>query len=333
MLSRSVHSIFYFILGGKPLDSVSEEREEEKEAWVFFFWWEVWGQSMCRDLFVNCSFHCTGSFPFRKNNKIQAAEWNGNSSWMELCSSVVMDLGDKVTGWIRSGTVLPLVTSPLSWVYAKALLPKIGSVRSPLFRTFSLLAVYVDPAVSRDQLANHIKYPHSFSISSLLRQSAQLPSCVLLSASEMQSPCCQWTAARQASLSVTSSWVYPSSCPSSRWCHPTISSSVIPFSSRLQSFPASGSFPVSQFFASGGQSIAASASVLPMNTQDWSPLGWTGWISLQSKGLSRVFSNTTVQKHNLEKGMAHHFSVSALRTPWAGWKGEKVWQLTAKDAP
>ena len=89
------------------------------------------------------------------------------------------------------------------------------------------------------------------------------------------------------------------SCPLSRWCHPTISSSVIPFSSCLQSFPASESFPVSQFFASGGQSIgvSASASVLPMNIQDWFPLGWTGWISLQSKGLSRVFSNTTVQKH------------------------------------
>ena len=89
------------------------------------------------------------------------------------------------------------------------------------------------------------------------------------------------------------------SCPSNHRCHPTISSSVIPFSSCLQSFPASGSFPVNQFFASGGQSIGASvsASVLPMNIQDWSPLGWTGWISLQSKGLSRVFSNTTVQKH------------------------------------
>ena len=89
------------------------------------------------------------------------------------------------------------------------------------------------------------------------------------------------------------------SCPLSQWCHLTISSSVIPFSSCLQSFPASGSFPMSQFFASGGQTIgvSASASVLPMNTQDWSPLGWTDWISLQSKGLSRVFSNTTVQKH------------------------------------
>ena len=92
---------------------------------------------------------------------------------------------------------------------------------------------------------------------------------------------------------------YSNSCPSSWWCHPIISSSVTPLSSCLQSFPASGSFPMSQFFASGGQSIgaSASASVLPTNTQDWLPLGWTGWISLQSKGLSRVFSNTTVQKH------------------------------------
>ena len=91
------------------------------------------------------------------------------------------------------------------------------------------------------------------------------------------------------------------SCLLSRWCHPTISSFVIPFSSCLQSFPASGSFPMSQFFASGGQSIgvSASASVLPMNIQDWFPLGWTGWISSQSKGLSSVFSNTTVQKHQI----------------------------------
>ena len=89
------------------------------------------------------------------------------------------------------------------------------------------------------------------------------------------------------------------SCPSSRWCHPTISSSVVPFSSRLQYFPASGSVPVNQFFASGGQSIgvSASASVLPMNIQDWFSLGLTGLMPLQSKGLSRVFSNATVQKH------------------------------------
>ena len=93
--------------------------------------------------------------------------------------------------------------------------------------------------------------------------------------------------------------IYSNSCSSSWWCHPTISSSVIPFSSHLQSFPASGSFPVSQFFASGGQSTGASASILPMNTQDWSPLWWTGWTSLQSKGLLGVFSKTNLcfQKH------------------------------------
>ena len=92
---------------------------------------------------------------------------------------------------------------------------------------------------------------------------------------------------------------YPNSCPLSRWCHPTISSSVIPFSSCLQLFPASGSFPMSQFFTSGGQrfGVSASTSFLPKKSQDWSPLGWTGWISLKSKGLSRVFSNSTVQKH------------------------------------
>ena len=105
--------------------------------------------------------------------------------------------------------------------------------------------------------------------------------------------CDPWTAASPTLRA------YSNSCPSSQWCHPTISSSVIPFSSCLQSFPASGSFPRSQFFTSGGQSIgaSASASVLPMNIQDWFRLGWAGWISLQSKGLSRVFSNTTAQKH------------------------------------
>ena len=92
---------------------------------------------------------------------------------------------------------------------------------------------------------------------------------------------------------------YPNSCPLSLWCHPAISPSVVPFSSCPQSLPASGSFPMSQLFAWSGPSIgvSVSTSVLPMNTQDWSPLGWTGWISLQSKGLSRVISITTVQKH------------------------------------
>ena len=108
-----------------------------------------------------------------------------------------------------------------------------------------------------------------------------------------------WTLAGQSSLLSPAPGVYLNSCPLSWWCHPTISSSVVPFSFCLQSFPASESFPKSQFFASEGQSIgvSASASVLPMNIQDWFPLGLTGWISLQSKRLSRVFSNTTVQKH------------------------------------
>ena len=93
--------------------------------------------------------------------------------------------------------------------------------------------------------------------------------------------------------------VHSDSCPSSQWCHPAISSSVVPFSSCPQSLPASESFTMSQLFAWHGQStgVSALASFLPKNTQDWSPSGWTGWISLQSKGLSRVFSNTTVQKH------------------------------------
>ena len=110
-----------------------------------------------------------------------------------------------------------------------------------------------------------------------------------------------WTTARQASLSITNSQSYSNSCPLTWWCHPTILPSVVPFSSCPQSFPASGSFQMTQFFTSGGQStgVPALASFLRKNTQDWSPLEWTGWISLQSKGLSRVFSNTTVQKHQI----------------------------------
>ena len=101
---------------------------------------------------------------------------------------------------------------------------------------------------------------------------------------------------------------------SSQWCHPTISSSVIPFSSCPQSFPVSGSFPMSQFLTSGSQSIGVSVSisVLPMDIQGWSPLGWTGWISLQSKGLSRVFSNTTVRKHRFKRSAL--FIVQLSRT-------------------
>ena len=112
--------------------------------------------------------------------------------------------------------------------------------------------------------------------------------------------------------------VYSNSCPLSLWCHPTISSSVIPFSSHLQSFPASGSFQMSQLFTSGGQSIgvSASTSVLPMNIQDWFPLGWTGWISLQSKGLSRVFSSTTVQNHQFFGSQPSSRSNSHIHTDY-----------------
>ena len=110
-----------------------------------------------------------------------------------------------------------------------------------------------------------------------------------------------WIAAHQPPCPSPAPRVNSNSCPLSRWCHPAISFSVVPFSPYPQSLPASGSFPMSQLFARGGQSIgvSASASVLPMNTQDWSPLGWTGWISLQSRGISSVFSNTTVQKHQI----------------------------------
>ena len=112
------------------------------------------------------------------------------------------------------------------------------------------------------------------------------------------------------------------SCPSSWWCHPAISVSVTPFSSSLQSFPASGSFLMSQFLAWGGHSIgvSASASVVPKNIQDWSPLGWTGWISLQSKGLSRVFSNTTVQKHQFFSAQHSLWSNSHIHIHFHSWK-------------
>ena len=115
--------------------------------------------------------------------------------------------------------------------------------------------------------------------------------------------------------------VYSNSCPSSQWCHLAISSSVVLFSSCPQSLPTSGSFPMSQFFAWGGQStgVSALASVLPMNTQDWSPLGWTGWISLQFKGLSKVFSNTTVEKHQFLGAQLSSLSNSHIHT----WPLEK----------
>ena len=138
-----------------------------------------------------------------------------------------------------------------------------------------------------------------------------------------------WTAACRASLSITNSWSLPNSCPLSWWCHPTISSFVVPFCSCLQSFPASGSFQMSQFFTSGGQSVGilASTSVLPMNIQDWFSLGWTGWIFLQSKRLSGVFSNTTVQKHQFSSPQLSLWSNSYIHT-WLKIHTEKIIALT-----
>ena len=123
-----------------------------------------------------------------------------------------------------------------------------------------------------------------------------------------------WTAARRLSCPSPTPRTCLDSCPSSWWCHPTISSSVAPFFSCVQSFSASGSFPVSQFFASSGQSIEASASVFPMNIQGWFPLGLTGWISLQSRGLSRIFSNITVQKHQFFGAQPSLWTNSHIRT-------------------
>ena len=120
---------------------------------------------------------------------------------------------------------------------------------------------------------------------------------------------------------------YSNSCQLCWWCHPTISSSVVPFSSHLQSFPGSGSIQKSQVFASGGQSIgvSASTSVLPVNTQDWSPLGWTGWISLQSKGLSRVFSNTTVQNINSSAlSFLHSPTLTSIHDHWKNHSLDKM---------
>ena len=178
--------------------------------------------------------------------------------------------------------VLRLFCSGFSCCRAQA--PGAGSVAVACGLSYSMAGMSYsldqgcspDPCVGR-QILNHWTTKFS-SVQSLSR--------VWLFAT----PC---TAARQASLSITNS----NSCPSSQWCHPTVSSSGIPFSSCPQSFPASGPFPVSQFVASGGQSVGVSASFLPMNIQAWFPLGLTGWMILQSKGLSRVFSNTTVQKH------------------------------------
>ena len=139
------------------------------------------------------------------------------------------------------------------------------------------------------------------------------PGACCRSLSRVQHSSTPWTAARQASLSFNISWSCSNSCALSQWCHPTISSSVAPFSSCLQSFPASGSFLMSQLFASSGQSIGASESVLPMNIQGWFPLGMTGLISLQSKGLSRVFSNITKSSNSSMLSLLYGPTLKSIR--------------------
>ena len=165
----------------------------------------------------------------------------------------------------------------------------------PLYITWSVKSIGWPwpPSSQQFNICSIFKWIHSL-LMSLCHSSVQFSLSVVSNSLWPHEP----QHARPPCLSPTPR-VHPNPYPSSRWCHPTISSSDIPFSSCPQSFPASGSFQMSQLCTSGSQSIgvSASASVLPMNTQEWSPLGWTGCISLESKGLSRVFSNTTVQKH------------------------------------
>ena len=176
----------------------------------------------------------------------------------------------------------------------------------------------------RMTLSSQVRWENStlFSISQSV-QSVQVISRVRLRPHEPQHP-------RPPCPSPTTE-VHPNPCPLSRWCHPTISSSVVPFSSCPQSFPASGSFPMSQLFPSGGQSIGVLAltSVLSVNTQDWSPLRWTRWISLQAKGLSRVFSNTTVQKHQFFYAQFSSQSNSHIHT-WLPEKALTRWTFVDK---
>ena len=151
--------------------------------------------------------------------------------------------------------------------------------------------------------------------------------------SVVSDPVIPWTVHARLPCPSPTPRVFSNSCPLSQWCHPTISSSVVPFC--LQSFPASESFPMSQFFASGGQSIGSSASisVLPVNIQDGFPLGLTGWISLQSKGLSRVFFNITVQKHQffaaqLSIGFLYFFTFASFCPPsLQGWYLKKLMHI------
>ena len=186
-----------------------------------------------------------------------------------------------------------------SWPRNRTLLSCVSCIAGRLFTT--------EPSVpSLFHLFSSVQFSHSVMSNSLRSHESQ----------HARPPCPSLT-----------SGVYSNSCPLSQWCHPTISSSVSPFS-HLQFFPTSRSFPVSQFFASGGQSygVSTSALVLPMNLQDWFPLGWTSWISSQSKWLSRVFSNTTVQKHRFFGTQSSLWSNSHIHI----WLLEKPWLWLAR---
>ena len=161
-------------------------------------------------------------------------------------------------------------------------------------------------------------FNHGSINTSQLRLWECFPASVQFSRSVVSDSATSWTAARQVFLSTTSSRSLLKLSSSSQWCHPTISSSVIPFSSHLQSFSASGSFQMSQFFKSGGQNIGAStsASVLPMNNQDWFPLGLTGLISLKSKRLSTVFTNTIVQNHQFFGTQLYSPALTSINDYW-----------------
>ena len=189
-------------------------------------------------------------------------------------------------------------------------------------RNFFLFALYFPPSWNLDNnWKKHVGIPWWFSgwdsalslLGPRFNPSVQFSSVQSLSCTWLFAT--PWTAAHQASLSITNSQSFLNSCQVSRWCHPTISFSVVPFSFCPQSFPAPGSFQMSQFFALGDQSMGVSASTSVLsNIQDWFPLGWTGWISLQSKGPSRVFSNTTVQKHQFFSAQFSLWSNSHIHT-------------------
>ena len=175
-----------------------------------------------------------------------------------------------------------------------------------VWRKGNPVTLLVGMQTSAPTMENSVEIPYKIENRTAIQFSSITQSCPTLQPNRLQH-------ARPPHPSPTPR-VYPNSCPLSQWCHPTISSSVVPFSSCLQSFPASGSFPVSWLFTSAGQTIgpSPSASVLPMNTQDWSPLGWTGLISLQSKGLSRNFSSTRVQKHRFVSAQPYLWSNSYI---------------------